>query len=342
VTPVFGIGNSVLLSGLLLNLRRLCPRARITLAVPNAEQVRIVLGPALADEIVAFDGRSPRRALAAAWRLRGARFDLGLATFFLPRRFATAFLALAGCRHRVAHGVAPGAGILAAAERGGHEIDRHLQLLEFTGQTLVRAARVEPTAEASAWARDEIARWHAAGVTDVVGVHPGCEPVNRQKRWPAARFGLLVQALLAREGTGVLVFLGPGETDLVEALALPESPRVRVVRDQPLARVLALVGQCRVFVSNDSGLMHVAAALGVPVAAIFGPTPVEKNAPVGRAIVVEEPGIWCRPCWQGPPLTCHRDRRHCLDDLPVERVLSAVASLWEPAPAARGAAEAGR
>jgi hypothetical protein len=63
------------------------------------------------------------------------------------------------------------------------------------------------------------------------------------------------------------------------------------------------------------------------VAAIFGPTPVEKNAPVGRATILERDGIWCRPCWGGPPLTCHRDRRYCLEGIGVEEVVDATRAL---------------
>jgi heptosyltransferase-2 len=337
VTPVFGVGNLVLLSGLLMNLRRLCPRATVTLAVPEAGHVRSVIGPELAEEIVAFDGRSPRRTMLLAWRvLRRRHFDLGIATFFMPARLAAAFLALAGCRHRIAYGRTDDSNWLntvTCLDRGGHELDRHLGLLVFAGRELVRSTRLVPRADASAWADDVVAPWLGTGGTRIVGLHPGCEPVNRQKRWPAPAFGALARQLLATDDRGVLVFLGPGEVDLLPALDLPDSSRVHVVRDVALERVIALVARCHAFVSNDSGLMHVAAALGVPVAAIFGPTPIDKNAPVGRAIIVERAGVWCRPCWQGPPLVCHRERRYCLEDITVEDVLAAVRSLSVPAAA---------
>jgi ADP-heptose:LPS heptosyltransferase len=331
LTPVFGVGNLVLLTGLLANVRRLYPDAHVTLAVPAWPHVPSVIGPDLADEIVPFDPRSRRGALAVAWReLRPRRFDLGLATFFLDGPYASVLLAVAGCRHRVAFAADDRRGFLntvTCVDRGGHEMDRHLQLLAFTGRDLERSARLAPTEEDRRWASATLRRVGLDDVPRLVGVHPGCERVNAQKRWPAARFGEVVRILVEDDDASVLVFLGPGEEDVRPALRLPDSPRVHVVTAESLAHVIALVARCDAFVSNDSGLMHVAAALGIPVAAIFGPTPVEKNRPVGRATILEQPGIWCRPCWAGPPLTCHRDRPYCLEGVRVEAVVDAIRAL---------------
>jgi heptosyltransferase-2 len=340
VTPVFGIGNLVLLSGLLANLRRLYPGAYVALAVPPAEHVRSLIGEDLADEILPFDPRSRRRGLGFAWRqLRPRRFDLGLATFFLPSVHTSAMLMLAGCRYRIAFAPDEHRGLLntfTCLDRGGHELDRHLQLLAFAGRTVERSTRVSPSVEARRWAEGTLRRPGFGEARSVVGVHPGCEPVNAQKRWPAGRFGEVIRRLVASDDVGVLLFLGPGESDLLPALDLPESRRIQVVTGESLARVIALVARCDVLLSNDSGLMHVAAGLDVPVAAIFGPTPVDKNAPVGRATILEEPGLWCRPCWVGPPLSCHRERRYCLEGVGVDEVLGATRALLA---SAAGAAE---
>jgi heptosyltransferase-2 len=258
---------------------------------------------------------------------------LGIATFFLPTAYASWMLLLAGCRYRIAFGSDDRRGLLntfTCVDRGGHELDRHLQLLDVLGRAGERQALVSPSEEAAGWAEDTM---HRVGFDDgrsIVGVHPGCEAVNAQKRWPAQRFGEVIQRLVGSGDVGVLIFLGPGEAELLPALGLPESPRIHVVQGETLTRVIALVARCDAFVSNDSGLMHVASGLAVPVAAIFGPTPLDKNAPVGRATVLEVPGLWCRPCWSAPPLTCHRERRYCLEGISVDDVLSATRALLPP------------
>jgi hypothetical protein len=63
---------------------------------------------------------------------------------------------------------------------------------------------------------------------------------------------------------------------------------------------------------------------------LFGPTPLDKNAPLGRATILEVPGLWCRPCWAGPPLTCHRDRRYCLEGIAVDAVVDAARAACRP------------
>ena len=333
VTPVFGVGNLVLMTGLLANLRRLYPQAHVALAAPPSEYARSLIGGDLADEILPFDPRSRRRMLRFAWReLRPRRFELGLTTFFLPTTYVSGLLALAGCRYRIAFAPDEHRGLLntfTCVDRGGHELDRHLQLLAFRGQPLERATRIVPQADASRWADLTLRRLRLGEVRRVVGVHPGCERVNAAKRWPPERFGDIVRQLVTADDADVLVFLGPGETELLPALDLPRSSRIHVVADESMAHVIALVARCDTFVSNDSGLMHVASGLGVPVAAIFGPTPVEKNAPIGRATILEQEGVWCRPCWAGPPLVCHRERRYCLEQIGVDTVLGATRALLQ-------------
>ncbi len=71
--------------------------------------------------------------------------------------------------------------------------------------------------------------------------------------------------------------------------------------------------------------MHVAAARGVPVVAIFGPTDTVKNAPVGQATLLTAADVPCRPCYAGAPITCSRERRFCLENIGEDTVVAAVA-----------------
>ena len=330
LTPEFGVGNLVLLSGLLANVRQLYPQAYVTLAVPPAKRVRSIIGDELVDAVLPFDPRSRWRMLLFAWReLRPRRFDLGLVTFFMPTLRASALLLISGCRYRVSFAPNEPRGLLntfTCVDRGGHEVDRHLQLLAFSPLPTERTTRVAPTPRAARWAGAALRHLGFGEGSRIVGIHPGCEAANAQKRWPAERFGEVIRRLLTAGDTRVLLFLGPGEAELLPTMRLPESSRVHVVRGESLAHVIALVARCDAFLSNDSGLMHIAAALSVPVAAIFGPTPIQKNAPVGRATILEK-DVWCRPCWAGPPLTCHRDRRYCLEGVGIDEVFDATRAL---------------
>jgi len=88
---------------------------------------------------------------------------------------------------------------------------------------------------------------------------------------------------------------------------------------------MAVIAQCRLFITNDSGLMHVAAALGVPVVAIFGSTDPVATGPVGcPARIVRHP-LPCSPCFK---THCPTDFR-CMTLVEVEEVLAAARELWE-------------
>ncbi|MBI3723092.1 hypothetical protein HY251_03935, partial [bacterium] len=121
-------------------------------------------------------------------------------------------------------------------------------------------------------------------------VHPGAG--GKRKRWPAARFAEAAReardALLSRESapTEVLVLLGPAELDGPRdpALALPGV--ARAVFEMPaLGELLGLLSLARAFLGNDAGVAHVAAALGTPTVALFGPTDPALWAPRGRGSV---------------------------------------------------------
>jgi heptosyltransferase-2 len=325
--PVAGLGNMVLLSGLLVNLRRLYPGAQIAVAMPASPLAAVVLSRELADEVLPFDPAHDTRLglLRFAWReLRPRRFDLGLGTFFSATTLTSVMLAAAGCRYRIAYGQATHRGFLNAItliDAGGHELDRHLRLLDFTQQLRERRTAIALSAQAVAAAHDFLAQYDLGGGRPLLGIHPGCDRLSALKRWPAERFAAVVRQLVGDGRADVLVFIGPDDMDAYDSLAPLASAHVHVISGAPFDRVAALIGACRVFLSNDSGLMHVAAALDVPVVAIFGPTDTVKNAPVGNAIVLSAHDVPCRPCYVAPPITCRYDRRYCLEAISVGEVI---------------------
>ena len=114
-------------------------------------------------------------------------------------------------------------------------------------------------------------------------LHPGAG--SAAKRWPAERFRELAARLIARGADKLVVMEGPAEPGLAEAVAavLPREC-VEVVVDAPLPAVAARLAGCRAFVGNDSGVTHVAAAVGARTVAVFGPMPPEHWAPRGEHV----------------------------------------------------------
>ena len=146
---------------------------------------------------------------------------------------------------------------------------------------------------------------------------------HETKRWPASSF-----AALARSWEGdVRLFAGPDELALPDAV-LTEAPAASLWADPPGRPLLGLcegLAGCDVVVSGDTGPLHLAGALGVPVVALFGPTPVRAGFWVwGQRGVALQADVGCAPCSMHGARPCRKAARVCLDELSPERVLSAA------------------
>ena len=108
------------------------------------------------------------------------------------------------------------------------------------------------------------------------------------KRWPAQRYGEVARAL-AKNGLTCLVNCGPGEENLFEEVNAASGGAVRPTK-ATITGLIALTRRARLFIGGDTGPIHLAAALQVPVVAIFGPTDPARNGPYGtRSIVLRNP-----------------------------------------------------
>jgi heptosyltransferase-2 len=141
------------------------------------------------------------------------------------------------------------------------------------------------------------------------------------KRWLPERFAEVGDQLARERGAEVLIVGTTSDRPLAEGVASHMVERTRVVcGETTLADLTAILDGAEVLVTNDSGTMHVAAALGTPLVAVFGPTDWRETAPVGtRHRLVREP-VHCAPCMLRD---CPIDHR-CMQAVPPERVLKAA------------------
>lgn len=153
---------------------------------------------------------------------------------------------------------------------------------------------------------------------------PGAE-YGAAKRWPAAHYGALAAAL-ASEGADVVVLGSAKERALGdEVAAAAASPRVRnLAGATSLADVVDLLAAAELAVSNDSGLLHVAAAAGAPVAAVYGSSSPRFTPPLTDAAAVVSLSLECSPCFARE---CPLGHLRCLRDLAPSTVLHAARSL---------------
>jgi ADP-heptose:LPS heptosyltransferase len=167
-----------------------------------------------------------------------------------------------------------------------------------------------------------------AGTAPILGLAPGAQ--WDPKRWPAAHWAALVRQVRAVSGCLLRVFVGPREaawfrgSELASALA--DADPVEVIEDRPLPEVATLLGACRLLVCNDSGLLHLAEAVGTPVVACFGPTVAAfgYTPTLPQSTVLEIADLDCRPCSRNGKRPCHRRDLACLVRLTPETVWRAV------------------
>jgi heptosyltransferase-2 len=165
-----------------------------------------------------------------------------------------------------------------------------------------------------------------------IALAPGA--VGPSKRWPASSYADLGRRLIA-EGHRVWVVGGPSERALAAEIAAAAPEGIRDLTGPDLRDAILALAAADVAVSNDSGLLHVAAALDTPAIGIFGPTSPLHWAPLNPlAAVIETPNeLPCRPCHQP---VCRLGHHLCMRDIGVEQVMAATRAAI--APAARGAA----
>jgi heptosyltransferase-2 len=167
-----------------------------------------------------------------------------------------------------------------------------------------------------------VERTGVVGDGPLIGLFPGAE-FGPSKRWPWQRFAELSRQLRRRlPGARILILVGPKETWLGVRVH-EESGHLHPLAgpDLDLGRLATLLGALDVLVTNDSGPMHLAAAVGVPCVALFGPTDPGRTAPAGDGHRILYTDRWCSPCFRRRcPLVRHR----CLKEIGVERVLAAT------------------
>jgi lipopolysaccharide heptosyltransferase II len=212
----------------------------------------------------------------------------------------------------------------------GHQAYYYLQLL-FRAGLIDRPEPVRPLQQTRLVLRDAEKSWAGrrlellglSGPRFLVGMAPGAS-FGPAKRWLPERFAALADRLIGELHADVLIFGSAAEQPLAEAVAqaMRHTPLV-VAGKTTLTQFMALLAECRVLVSNDSGPMHLAAALGLPVAAVFGSTDERATGPLGERTRVLKRPVPCSPCGLRE---CPIDFR-CMRQVSVEEVSQAVVEL---------------
>jgi lipopolysaccharide heptosyltransferase II len=165
----------------------------------------------------------------------------------------------------------------------------------------------------------------------VIGFHPGTATLKNQikRRWESEKFGELGKELIKKHNAKILIFGGPDELQLKEKIReIINSDHAYTVLNLSLPQSAAVMRRCKIFVTNDSSLMHVASALKLNTVAIIGPTNINYIHPWKTNFQIASLNLDCSPCfiYSPRPLKCFRNdvKFKCVKELTVEMVYKEV------------------
>lgn len=345
VVKFLGLGSVLLATPMLRALRARWPDARVTF-LTFAQNAELVSRLDCVDEVVTVPRGSVAGLLAAVpallLRLRRGRFDLALDLEFYSRLSSLVSWA-SGARRRVGF-------FVRARWRGSLLTDpvyfnptlpygrAVLALLKPLGVEEVDAGRLLAprlgTAEAAA-SRARLERLGVPAAGTLVAVNVNASDLCEERRWPADRFARLVERFRDEVApVDRFVFLGaPGEEAAVAEVLARLDPAVRAAcldlsgRTSQLDLVV-LLQRSALLVSNDSGPLHLAAALGVPTASFYGPETPALYGPVGEDHLVFYSGHWCSPCLSvyNAKIAMCRGENECMRRIALDDVVPRLAA----------------
>jgi lipopolysaccharide heptosyltransferase II len=339
--PICGLGDAVCYLPFVNAVKRKFPDAEIVVMVATDSAKAIIAGCSPGIEVVVFNRRKQRgwlgilRLLSA---LRRRRFDLVISGAH-PNSPRVSLLAyICGRKTRIGANTERLSFLFnrtASVRPDAHAFERFRQLLTAVGIQM-SFEDYFPTLEPPLEARNSAMRlWMEAGLDQaecVLGIASGADQnirgrwVPYLKRWNIGGYAEVVAWAANEVHARVVMFGAPEEAHLAEEIAASAGvPIVNLCGKTGIPDLQWLLRKCSAFVSNDTGTMHMAAALGTPVVALFGPTSHESFGPLGNLNRTLQGQAPCSPCFPHP--TC--DLRSCLamENISPEQVIKCLSSI---------------
>jgi heptosyltransferase II len=327
------VGDAVISIPAMREIRRLAPQAHISLLVrPWVREIYSAVE--FVDEILEYDRGGIHRGWTGFGKLvsdlKSRKFDMAI---LLQNAFEAGFLVwCARIPERIGYArdgrgfLLTGACEIDPAVRRVHQAYYYLDILSRMGWLEERlwerreyplSIRVSVRGEDAGAAEKMLRASGIGGQEAVLGINPGAY-YGPAKRWFPDRYAAVADALEEEYGIRTIIFGSPSDLPVAEEVAANMKNRpVLLTGRTTMGQLMALIRRCRLLITNDSGPMHLAAALDVPQLAIFGSTSEIATGPLSREAVVIKQKVDCNPCFLRE---CPTDFR-CMKGIPAARVL---------------------
>ena len=326
------VGDAIMALPALQAVRNRFPAAQISiLALPYVAD--IYRGQGIADDLIPYDRHGEHKGVGGKEKLadviRSKNFDTAL---LLQNAFDAAWIAWrAGIPERIGYNRDARGFLLTrpirvprAGEIPAHEKYYYLELLKRAGwiDALPEIPEISLYVSAEESRQAEAKLQTFGSQVDAVRIAVGAgASYGSAKCWPPERFARAINQLLKERRAEVILFGTPAEAGVSAAIrAGLDQPALDLTGTTQIAELPALLSRCTAFLGNDSGAMHVAAAVGLPVVAVFGPTDPEGTAPVTPRCTIVQEKPYCSPCFLRRCPTDHR----CMTAIAPERVSEGI------------------
>jgi len=353
VVKLSDIGDVLTATPALRALRESFPAARLEALVPPNSAPVLAESP-LVDDVIVFDKFQYDRPIDALWpsslaalvrlarHLRRQRYDCLVILHHLTTRWGTlkyAALALtSGAKVRVGLDNGRGWFLTHRVRDGGfgarHEVEYWLDTVETIGAvTEDTSLQMTIGTEDEAFASDQIPMTTSQTPRPVVAIHPGSGGYSLARRWSAEGFARVANALV-EEYKAEIMLVGTPADGVSQVALLMHSEAVNLEGKTTLGQLAAILKRCDLFIGADSGVMHLAAAVGTPLVAIFGPSNHKAWGPWprdGRHVILRA-DLPCSPCSYvgynvGQRESCQAVT--CMKAITAETVLAAAESILQ-------------
>ncbi|MCX6748011.1 MAG: glycosyltransferase family 9 protein [Candidatus Pacearchaeota archaeon] len=327
ILPMGGIGNMLMFLPTLEKLHKEFPEAKITV-ISDEDPARYVLENISYINLIVYQ----KLLWSFALKLRKENFDICLLPYLSGGIRKVLFAKLAGCKKIISHPYFlfnEKSNFLLYSktdEKKQHDVESNLDLLKPLGIKIINKDKKikmplpknELTKAMQFFQKNKIKG-------KIIGIHPGSTPSTSYKRWPANKYLEIIKTLLKNKYT-ILVFFGPGEEELIKEF--PKKSRLFLVAKKTLNETAALISKCNLFLSNDSGLMHLAVSQNVPTIGLFGPTIFWRTSPYGAQNITLKTNFPCVPCYNPYKFNlveqnCQRNLI-CIKSIPIKRVEESI------------------
>jgi len=330
---ISAIGDVILLTPVLRDIRRKFPKARVTMVTSAINQQLLKNCPYI-DETLVFNlkecAKSPVKFLRFIQSLRERRFDLAIDFEHWPR--LTPLLTYAsGAKRRIGfradgqyrHYVFTG---IVEHGRGKHELLSYMEIAKLL------ECETEDT-ELEIWVGEEDNRWAdefliTHGIERIVCIHPDAGRTEPRRRWTIEGYAKVADELTERYGIQIILTGAPSEVALSQKIAQKmQSKSIIAAGKTDINRLAALFSRSLLILCGNCGPMHLAAAAKTPVIALHGPTNPAQWGPWGKEHIVIKSDMMCSPCLNlGFEYGCKAlldGTSMCMNGIPVETVLTA-------------------